>query len=157
MLNRLIPARADNAFEGRRAALWILGLYVALKLVMSLNSIFNTESVAVGADGFRLNDYGPGGARAVLMLFALTALGQLALAVVAVGALVRYRALVPLIYLLLIGEHITRRLIVNSYAVARSDGGSVGSFINYGLLALLVVGLVMSLVRARPRTASPES
>ena len=54
MLERLFPRQADNGFEGHRAALWLLGLLIALKLAMSLNSIFNTESVAAGADGIPL-------------------------------------------------------------------------------------------------------
>ena len=53
VLERLLPVRIDNHFRGNRAALWLLGLHVALKLIMSLNSIFNTRSVATGADGLR--------------------------------------------------------------------------------------------------------
>ena len=73
MLDRLLPARIDNQFRGHRAALWLLGIYVALKLIMSLNSIFNTRSIATGADGLRLDTLPPDGAQALLMLFALIA------------------------------------------------------------------------------------
>ncbi len=151
MLNRLFPKQIDNGFKGRRAALWLLGMYVALKLVMSTNSIFNTESVAVGADGFPLDSFGVAGARAVLMLFAITALGQLMLSIVALMALIRWRAMVPLVYLLLIAEHLGRRFIVQSYAVARTEGIPAGVYVNYALLALLVIGLVLSLVPLRER------
>ena len=95
MLDRLFPRQVDNRFDGHRAALWLMGLLVALKLVVSLNSIFNTASVAQGADGIPLDSYGVAAAREVLTLFALTALGQLALALVALAALIRWRALVP--------------------------------------------------------------
>ena len=44
MLDRLFPRQADNRFPGHRAALWLLGVYVALKLVMSSNSIFNAAA-----------------------------------------------------------------------------------------------------------------
>ena len=150
MLERLFPAEAGNRFPGHRAALWLLALLVFLKLAMSLNSIFNTQSVAVGADGFRIAEYGADGGRAVLMLFALAALGQLALTLVALTALLRYRALVPLVYLLLTAEHLARRLIVESYAVERSgSGGPIAWYVNLGLLALLALGLALSLVRRR--------
>ena len=118
MLSRLFPNRFDNSFDGYRAALWLLGLFVALKLVMSVNSILNTASVAAGADGLPLETFGPAAARAVLMLFALMSLGQLALAAIALTALIRYRAMVPFLFLVLLGEHLSRRLIVQSYAVA---------------------------------------
>ena len=78
VLDRLLPARIDNHFCGHRAALWLLGLHVALKLIMSLNSIFNTRSVATGADGLRLDTLPPDSAQELLLLFALVvAISQL--------------------------------------------------------------------------------
>ena len=147
MLDRLIPCQLDSMYTGWRTALWLLGIYVALKLVMSLNSIFNTEAVAVGADGFPLDSFGPEAARAVLMLFTLVALGQLALTLIALLALVRYRAMVPLLYLVLIAEAVARRLIVAGYAVPRS--GEAASYVNYALLALLGLGFALSLMPRR--------
>lgn len=151
MIQRLLPPIADNRFHGHRAALWLLGLLVALKLVMGVNSIFNTESVAVGADGIPLGSYGAAAARDVLKLFALTSLGQLMLALVALLVLLRYRALVPLIYLGLIGEQLARRAIVQSF------GGSASVTavsINLGILALLAVGLLLALLPAGRRQAA---
>ena len=151
MLDRLFPKQVDNTFDGHRAALWLLGLFIALKLAMSVNSIVNTGAVATGADGLPLDSFGPAAARTVLMLFALVALGQLTLAVIALTALIRYRAIVPLVYLVLLGEQLARRLIVQSYAVARTESTPVGWYVNIGLLALLTLGLVLSLIPTRHR------
>ena len=156
MLDRIFPAQFDNRLEGRRAALWLLGLLLALKLVMSLNSIFNTESIAAGADKFPLASYGADGARAVLMLFALHSLAELMLALVGVVALVRYRAMVPLIFLLLTAEQVARRVIVQGYAVERSAPSTAGFIINASLLALLVGGLVLSLIPSRGKRPRDE-
>jgi hypothetical protein len=149
MLDRLLPRQLDSRFEGHRAALWVLGLYVALKLVMSFNSIFNTVKVAQGADGIPLDSFGPEAAREVVTLFALVGLGQLILALIAALALVRYRAMVPLIYLLMLGEGLARRLIVQGGSAARTDAGSAAFYINVGLLALLTLGFILSLLPAR--------
>lgn len=154
MPNRLFPRQADNRFGGHRAALWLLGLYVVIKLAMSFNSIFLAARVAGGADGIQLDSFGPVAAREVLTLFSLTGLGQLALASVALTILLRYRALVPFIFLVLLGEALARRLIVQGYAAARADAGAVGFYINVGLLALLVAGLVLSLLRTPGANAS---
>ncbi len=149
MLGRLFPNQFDNRFEGQRAALWLLGLLLLLRLVMSLNSIVNTEQVAAGADKFPLASYGADGAQAVLMLFALHALAELILAVVGIGALVRYRAMVPFVFLLLTAEHVGRRLIVAAWAIGRSAPTNAAHVINYGMLALVVTGLVLALIPAR--------
>jgi len=87
----------------------------------------------------------------VLMLFALTALGQLTITAFALTTLIRYRAMVPFIYLLLLGEQLARRFIVQDYAVARTEGIPAGRYVTFGLLALLMLGLVLSLVPARRR------
>ena len=145
MLQRIFPNQFDNRFDGHRLALWLLGGLVALKLVMSMNSILNTASVAAGADGFPLASYGVAAARAVLMLFALMSLGQLMLAVLGLVALIRYRAMVPLVYAVLLLEHVARRLIVQAYDVDRSSSAPVGFNINIALLGLLTAGFALAL------------
>jgi hypothetical protein len=151
LVGRLWPKQLDNRFVGYRAALWLLGAYVAVKLAMSLSSIFNTAAVAGGADGIPLDSFGPAAAREVLTLFALVGLGQLTLAVLAASALVRYRAIVPLMFLTLLGEGVARRLIVQSSEPVRTVAGSGGFWINIGLLALLALGLVLSLLPRKDR------
>lgn len=154
MLARLFPRQADSRYDGYRAALWLLGLYIALKLAMSLNSIFNTAQVAAGADGIPLDSFGPAAAQEVLTLFALVGLGQLALALTAAAVLIRYRALVPLMFLLLLGEAVARRLIVLSFDATRTAAGSGGFSINVGLLGLLALGLALSLIPVRKRATA---
>jgi hypothetical protein len=149
MLERLFPRQADNRFQGLRPALWLLGSLIFLKLAMSLNSMLNTESVAAGADGIPLASYGPEAARQVLLMFALLSLGQLTITLIALVTLVRYRALVPLIYLAMLGEHLARRAIAQSYSAPGARMTDVAWFVNYGLLTLLVLGLALSLIPAR--------
>ena len=152
-LSRLFPKQFDNRYDGRTAALWLLGLLIALKLVMSVNSILNTQSVAAGADGIPLDSYGAQAARQVLLLFTMVALGQLAIALTALLALVRYRAMVPLAFLLLTAEHVGRRLIVwTNSASPPAANPSPGFYINMGLLAVLLLGLVLSLWAKARRT-----
>ena len=151
MLEKLFPGQIDNRFEGQRISLWLLGLLLALKLIVSVNSIVNTESVAAGADGIPLDSFGPAAARTVLMLFSLSALADLALALVGVAALVRWRAMVPFVYLLLLGEYVAGRFIIQSFAVARSGGVSAG-YVTIAIVALLTLGLALSLLPRRART-----
>jgi hypothetical protein len=149
VLGRLFPRQVDNRFDGHRAALWLLGLFVALKLVMSVNSIVDTASVAAGADGIPLDGFAPAAAREVLKLFALTALGQLTLAAIALAVLVRWRALVPFIYLVLLAEQIARRLIAQAHASAGAAGNPALGYVAFAFIAVLTLGLALSLLPAR--------
>lgn len=154
MLSRLFPPQVDNHYHGYRTALWLLGLFIAVKLAMTVNSIFNTATVAERADGFPLASFSPAAASAVLMLFALMMLGHLMLALVSLTVLIRYRAMVPFIFLVLLAEQIARREIVSAFAVQRSGDTSAAVYVNYGLMALLTVGLVLSLLQRRSNAST---
>lgn len=154
-MNAILPRQAHNNYAGHRAALWLLGLYIALKLAMSFNSIFNTAYVAAGPDAIPLHSFSDEAVREVLSLFALMALGQLALVLIALVVLVRYRTLVPLVTTVLLGEAIARRLIVQSYAVARTDMSSTAFVINVGLIAVLAAALVLSMRGSKAHEVRP--
>lgn len=157
LFGRLLPKQADNRFEGLRPALWLLGLLIFVKLAMSLNSIVNTAAIAGGADGIPLASFGPAAARQVLLLFALLALGQLVLALIALTILIRYRALVPFIYLVLLGEHLARRFIASGYTAPGARMTDIAWYVNYGFLTLLTLGLLLALIPARgARARSPN-
>jgi hypothetical protein len=155
MIERIFPNRIDNVFPGRRAGLWIFGLIVLIRLAMGANTMLNTRSVAETADGIPLDSYGAGGADAVIALFALLGLSKLVIGLLGLIALIRYRALIPLILLLMLIEHGAGRLLVLTRPIVRSEAAAPGFTINIALLALLLIGLLLSLWRpARDREAA---
>ena len=91
--------------------------------------------------------------REIVTLFALVGLGQLALAGLAAIALIRYRAMVPLVFLLLLGEALARRIIVVASEPVRTAAGSGALYINVALIGLLLFGLLLSLWPRKPVTA----
>jgi hypothetical protein len=115
---------------------------------MGVNGAINTRAIATG-DGIRLDE---GGAETILVLFRSLSLANLPL--VAIGAIVlwRWRAMVPFLFLVLVADQVVRRLVALANPIARTDAGAVGMWINLGILAILFVGLVLSLW-SRPETA----
>jgi len=149
MLERLFPKHADNAYHGSRLALWLFPLLVFLKTTISLNSIFNGGEVARGADGIPLDSFTPDGARMVITQFALWGLSQFMICLLCVVILARYRALVPLMFTVLLVEHLSRKLILQVMPIVRT-GHPPGVSVNLSLLVLMVAGLTLS-VWSRPR------
>ena len=152
MLNQFLPPQIDNTYRGHKLALWLFGLIVLMKVAMSVNSIFNGRVVASSADGIPLDTFTPAGAQAVVSLFAAWGLGQLMICLLCILVLVRYRAWIPFMFALLLVEHLGRRLIFWVMPIVRT-GSSPGFAINLVLLALMILGLVLSLWR-RPLTAA---
>ena len=151
MLNRLLPQHIDNTYHGYKLALWLFGLLVFMKLAIGVNSIFNGYSVASSADGIPLDTYTPAAARTVVTLFGLLGLSHLILCVLCIVVLVRYRALIPFMFALLLLEFVSRRLILQVLPIERT-GTPPGIYVNLVLLAVMLIGLVLSL---RTRRSSP--
>ncbi len=148
----LLPDRLDNRLPGRKIALWLFGVLVFLKAAIAGNSIFNGYTVATSADGIPLDTYAPDAAGAVVSFLAVWGLAQLVICVICGIALFRYRAMVPLLFAILLLEHLGRRLIFLLMPIART-GTQPASLINLALLTLMVAGLVLSLWPGRDRQA----
>lgn len=144
MLNRILPQRVDNTFHGHKLALWLFVPIVLAEMAMSLNSIFNGYFVAQSADKIPLSTFTSGGAATVVSLFALLGLSQLMLCLLCVLVLIRYRALIAFMYVLLLLEYIGRRWILFVKPIVRT-GTPLGTPISLAFMAMVIIGLVLSL------------
>ena len=153
MLDRLFPKTIDNRFRGHVLALWLFVPLLLLRLVIGTNSMLNTASVASGADGIPLASFGAAAAAQILQLFALLGLAWLTTTLLGVLALLRYRAMIPLFYLLLTLQLIGGKAInylhptVRAGAVTVGQSGiSAGEIVSDCIMAMTLLGLVLSLI-----------
>jgi hypothetical protein len=79
-----------------------------------------------------------------LSLFALWGLAHLTISLLCIVVLLRYRALIPLMLALLLLEQASRKLLVQVTPIIKT-GTPPGSWVNLVLIALLLIGLVLSL------------
>lgn len=152
MLDTLLPRIAGNAYRGRRIALWLFGLLVIAKAGIALATIFNGYHAAAVADGIPLHEFGAAGAQTVVALFGLWGVGHLALCAMCIVVLIRYRALVPFMFTLLLLEYLSRRLVELFLPIATASGAR-GGVVNLVLLGITIVGLALSVWR-RPLVAT---
>ena len=144
MFNKLFPPRIDNTYHGYKLALWFFALLVFMKVGISLNAIFNGHFVAQSADGIPLDTFTTAGAHAVVSLFALWGLSQLSIGLLCILVLIRYRAMIPFMFGLLLVEHLSRKLILQFLPIVKT-GTPPGYVVNLILLAVMIIGLVLSL------------
>ncbi len=149
-LNPLLPQRADNAYRGHRLALVLFGLLLLVKTAISLGSIFNGRTAATSADGIPIDTYTPAGARTVLSLFAMLGLSNLVVCVIGIVVLARHRGLIPFMFALFLMQQLSRRLVFECFPIART-GTPPGSSINLVILAIMIVGLTLSLWQRQTR------
>jgi hypothetical protein len=148
MLNSIFPKQFDNAYRGHRLAIWLFIPVVLMELSMGANSIINTRTVATLADGIPLDRYSAGGAEAVIALFAIAGLFRVLLALQGVAVLVRYRTMIPFMFLELLILQLGSKalLLVNPIAKSGVSTAQLGSAFILTLLAMLLLGFVLSLL-----------
>src|SRR5579864_3241537 len=149
MLNRIFPKQFNNAYSGHRLAIWLFALVVLMELSMGTNSIINTRTVAMSADGIPLDRYDAGAADAVIALFAIAGLFRVLLALQGVLVLIRYRAMIPFMYVVLLILQLASKALVLTHPIARSgvSTAQLGSAFILAILAISIVGFALSLLK----------
>lgn len=108
-MNWILPERIDNHFPGHRA---VVGLFAGITLITLGRSLFHMLAPDGGAQSVAhipLSTFSPVQAgQAVIFVFALWGLSQLIMGLVYVVALARYRALIPLLLVLMFVEYLGR-------------------------------------------------
>jgi hypothetical protein len=144
-LSVLFPSPADNTIRGSKLPVVVLALIAAASVVRSLIHLLAPDGGAGSIAGL---DLAVEGASGIVFAFALWGSSQLLFALVQVAVVIRYRSLVPVMYLFLILEILLRLGIgrVKPVAFAHTPPGQVG---NWVLLPLAVVMLGLALPRRR--------
>jgi hypothetical protein len=152
MFERIFPRQIDNTFRGHWLSLWLFGAYALVKAIQGGESLFNARMTAARADGIPLDSYGSAAADMVVHLFSLLGLNVLVLPLLALVALIRYRAMVPLVYVTMLLLALAGRVFNLMHATASVGGVQpIGFYVNLGLLAVLVIGFILSLVNRPAR------
>ncbi|MBV8683985.1 MAG: hypothetical protein JO111_14010 [Caulobacteraceae bacterium] len=142
-LDRILPKTLDNRYRGHAVAVWLLGLLVFVKAMISLVSLVD-PAPGYKADGIPLGAYPAGAARAVVGVGAYLDVELLILVLVFVVVLVRYRAAVPLMYLLLVVEFLAHKWAGLRFPIVRAGGGPQ-SVVTFVMFALMLIGLGLAL------------
>jgi hypothetical protein len=157
MMTRIFPRAIDNLYRGQWIGLGLFVLFVLVKLLQSVNSILNPRDIMIGADAIPLDTYGVDAAQMAILLFVLLAWSQLVLALTALIALVRYRAMIPLLFLIFLVEHLGRRALIMFNPTERAEGVSVGLYVNVALAIVLLLGFLLSIWTRRAHRQRAEA
>jgi hypothetical protein len=144
MNNRLLPSSFDNNFDGHPASLWLFGLITTVTLGRSLTHIFLPDGGAQSIATVPLSQYSSGAESSVISVFALWGLSQLLIAIVMLIAALRYRSMVPLLYLFLVVEYSARICIgiFKPLETLQTPPGAIGNLVLFGAAML---GMFLSL------------
>lgn len=134
----IFPEKIDNHYRGKRIALWVFAAVTVVTIARSLVHIIAADGGAQSIATIPLDTFTAAGARTVVLMFAYWGISQLLMGLVYLLALLRYRAMIPLMYLLMVAEYALRLVVgrLKPIETARTAPGAVG---NYVLIPLALV------------------
>lgn len=163
MLNRIFPRQFDNDYRGHWLGIALFILVIALKALQGVNSIVMTHQVMTTADGIPVDTYGPAAAAAAMSMFALLGMYLLVLPIVGLVALIRYRTMIPFLFVMLLLVQLGSRLLQTMNPIARIAepsmgyaGHPIGFWMNLAILAVTALGFLLSIVDRSKSAAVAE-
>jgi hypothetical protein len=154
MLDRILPAVIDNRFRGYALALWLFVPLTFMKVALGLAHIFRADGGAQSVSTMPLDTYPAGAAQNIVALMARMGLEQLLLGLIFVVVLVRYRALIPLMYVVAVLHYLGQTGVKAMKPLALA-GASGASTVHLVIAAVSLAGLVLSLSGRGYRNAPP--
>ena len=151
MLQRVFPPVLDNRFPGHRIALYAFYALTALTLWRSQHHLFAHDGGAQSIASIPLDTYSDSAADTVVGIFALWGLSQLIIGLIYLLAAIRYRSLIPLLYVLFTFEY-AMRLWVGTNKTIEIVGTAPGGIINLPFMIAGVVLFALSIWRGKEKS-----
>ena len=104
----LLPAQIDNTIRGTKIPFYIFTLYAIVSTVRSCIHLLSSDG---GAGTIAGMDLSVAGADGIIFAFALWGSSQLLFAMIQLLAVIRYRSLIPFMWLMLALEILLRELV----------------------------------------------
>jgi hypothetical protein len=155
MLNRIFPKALDNRYRGHWLGLWLFVPIVLLHTAIDLVGIFKSDGGAQSADGIPLDTFPPVAAEAVVGVVAFLGFAGLMMGLMYLVALFRYRAMIPLMYLLIVVDYLGHKGVGLMKPIVRVAGAN-GGYITLALFTASVIGLALA-VSGKGYQSKPET
>lgn len=150
VLRLLFPPQADNRIRGSKIPCLVLILITAIGTVRSCIHIFSSDGGAGSIAGMNLQ---VSGANEVIFAFALWGSEQLLYALLQWLVILRYRSLVPIMWIVQLLETLGRMLVGHLKPVqfSHTPPGQIGNYVYLGIAALMIPLALWSGARARTK------
>ena len=142
----LLPAKLDNVIRGTKIPFYIFALYAIVSTVRSCIHLLSPDG---GAGSIAGMDLSVAGADGIIFAFALWGSSQLLFALIQLLTVIRYRSLIPFMWLMLMLEVLLREMVgkMKPVTFAHTPPGAIGNQLILPLAALMVVWSLLSAIR----------
>ena len=143
-MNKILPNIIDNTFRGRKVALWFFYLITLVTVVRSCIHIFKYDGGAQSIATIPLDTYTEAGAATVILIFSYWGLSQLMFGLIQVIVALKYKSLIPLMYLFMFFEYVCR-FGISIFKPIETTGQAPGGIANIVLPFLCLIMFFLSI------------
>ena len=153
MDNILLPKTIDNHYHGQKLAFWFFWAVIIVRGVQGAFLIVNGSSIVRGADGVPLEIFPLTAAKSIVAVFVITGSSRFILSLLGILIFLRYRSMVPLMFVLLTLDQMAKEVLLHFYPLYRV-GHPIGPIVNLVLLFLTIIGFILSITGTKSKTVS---
>ena len=154
IIERIFPKNLNNNYKGYKIALYVFYALTALTLWRSQHHLFAPDGGAQSIATIPLDTFTTSGAAAVVGVFGLWGLSQLIIGMIYLIVSLRYRAMIPLMYLLMFVEYFVRTVYFPLAKPIPTAGTAPGATGNLPLMIIAFIMLVLSVIPPKKRKIS---
>jgi len=145
---KLLPNPVDNQFRGIKISQYAFLIITAMTIVRSLIHVIAADGGAQSIATIPLDAYPAEAAATVILMFSLWGLSQLLMGFVYLGVYLKYKSLIPMMYVLLLIEY-AMRIVIGQMKPIVTTGTAPGSVGNWIMVPVCAVLLVLSLIQSK--------
>ena len=142
MLEKILPRQVDNSYNGHKLALYFFYFITLVTIGRSCIHIFASDGGAQSIATISLDTFTHGGAEGVIYLFAQWGIAQLMVGLMYLMVALRYRRLIPLMYVFIFIEW-SSRIVLAFFKSIESAGVAPAAILQ--LVMVLVIPVVFYL------------
>lgn len=140
----ILPKDINNTYTGHPIALYAFYLITGITIIRSLIHIVAPDGGAQSIATIPLDTYSVESANTVIFMFGLWGISQLLLGILFLIIAIRYKALIPLMYIFIFTEY-TLRLILGLIKPITLAGTAPGGIGNYVFIVLAIIMFILSM------------
>ncbi len=149
LMNVVFPHTIDNDYKGLKIALYAFYILTLVTLWRSQHHLFAADGGAMSIASIPLDTFTSDGEMAVIGVFGLWGLSQLIIGFIYLAVAIRYRSLVPFMYLLMFFEYIMRTFYISNFKPIPTLETAPGAIGNIIFIIIVPILFTLSIIGRR--------
>lgn len=149
VMNIVFPHTIDNNYKGLKIALYVFYVLTLVTLWRSQHHLFAADGGAMSIASIPLDTFTSDGEMAVIGIFSLWGLSQLIIGFINLVVAIRYRSLVPFMYLLMFFEYMIRTFYISNFKPIPTLETAPGAIGNIILIIIVPILFTLSIINKK--------